>query len=201
MKKLNLSAASLILLCSLATTSLAKNTIHHQHLLGSTPSGVSIKNVGGSTTTVTSVYIANLYSNTDCNSGQLVASYGNPYGAIWTKINIAAGVTKDIGGDYLYNMIMRYLFDAYGENPGALTLATPGNGTASNNTWCMVIGITNQVVGSSPLTCTLCSLLPANILVNSAGNAVTISNIQCSDATRTCTQTSSSGTNAQQTFG
>lgn len=140
---------------------------------------------------ITSLYVSSLGSDpNDCTAGAIIDSFGNPFGALWTpQVSIAPQEVKSIGANYLYNMLMRYLYNASAE--GVIALTTPGS-----SQWCMYLGVTNQTMGTDNLICTQCNLNPENILVPFE-NVVENRNITCDDATRTCV----AATASQQTIG
>lgn len=169
-------------------------------MASATPSNVSILYTGNNPSiTVTGIYIFNLTSNPiDCTTSTLYDSEGNPYGALWSPIvTVAQNQTKSIGANYLYNMMMLFLYGAYVE--GRTTqIYTPGNAEDSKNQWCLWLGITNQVVGTEELTCSTCALNPSNILVQyipavpphiPADPPISFTHITCDDSTRLCSTT------------
>ena len=154
----------------------------------STPSNVSIQNIDVGSITVTGIYISNLTSNpTDCTTGTLLDSVGNPYGAMWSpQVTVAPLQTKSIGANYLYNMIMLFLYGAYVEGHAA-QIYTPGHAEDGNKNWCLYLGITNEALPDG-LACSTCALNPFNILVYSIPGdlATSFTNITCDDARRVC---------------
>ena len=159
-------------------------------MVSATSSGVSIKNTGGSSITVTGIYIYNLTSNpSDCTTSALFESEGNPYGALWSpKVTMTQNQTKSIGANYLYNMMMFFLYGAYVAGQAA-QIYTPGNAEDGNSHWCLWLGITNQTVGTNSLTCSNCALESSNILaqyISPADPLISFTNVVCDDATRLC---------------
>ncbi len=162
-------------------------------LASATPANVSIQNTGtGGAITVTGIYIFNLTSNpSDCTTSTLFDSEGNPYGALWSpQVTVAQGQTKSIGANYLYNMMMLFLYGAYVEGHAA-QLYTPGNAEDGNNKWCLWLGITNQTVGSDNLTSSTGSLNLTNTLVQFilGDPPISFTKVTCNDSTRLCSTT------------
>lgn len=142
--------------------------------------------------TVTGVYIFNLTSApNDCTISALFESEGNPYGALWApKVTMTQNETKSIGANYLYNMMMLFLYGAYVEGQTGTDIYTPGNANG-NNEWCLWLGVTNQTVGTDSLTCSTCSLNLSNILVQFifGDPPVSFTNVRCDDTMRVCSTT------------
>ena len=157
-----------------------------------TPSNITIQNIGSSAITVTGIYIFNLTSNpTDCTTDTLLDSEGNPYGALWSpKVTVAANQTKSIGANYLYNMMMLFLYEAYAEGYTGLDIYTPGNANG-NSQWCLWFGITNQTVGTDSLTSSNGNLELSNTLVQFiiGDPPISFTNVTCNDSTRLCSTT------------
>ncbi|MDP1574848.1 MAG: hypothetical protein Q8L78_07965 [Coxiellaceae bacterium] len=162
-------------------------------MASATLSNVSIKYTGDQPShTVTGIYIYTLTSNpNDCTSSTLFESEGNPYGALWSpKVTMTQNQTKSIGANYLYNMIMLFLYGAYVEGQAA-AIYTPGNAEDGNSEWCLWLGITDQLVGTDNLTSSTGSLNPGNILVQFilGDPPKSFTHITCDDATRLCSTT------------
>jgi hypothetical protein len=159
-------------------------------IASATLSNVSIKNTSGAPITVTGIYIYTLSSNpTDCTSSTLLESEGSPYGTLWApKVTIAQNATSYIGANYLYNMMMFFLYEAKVEGQTGGNSYTPGNAEGGNNQWCLWLGVTNQAVGSGSLTSSTGGLDTSNILVQwtVADPPTSFTNITCDDSTRTC---------------
>lgn len=161
-------------------------------MVSATLSNVSIQNTGSSDITVTGIYIANLTSDsTDCTGNVLLESFENPYGTLWSpKVTVAQNQIKSIGANYLYNMMMLFLYGAYVEPVTGGNLYTPGN-AGGNNQWCLWLGITNQEVGTGTLMSSTGNLEAANILVQfisgpPADPPISFTRVTCDDATRLC---------------
>lgn len=149
-----------------------------------TLSNLRIKNTGGSSRTITGIYIFTLTSNpSDCTTSTLYDSQTDPYGALWApKVTITQNQTISIGANYLYNMMMLSLYEAYiaGYTGGHYT---PGNAEEGNHEWCLWLGITDELTTPGdplPLGSQLVQYIdPDNTPIN-------FTNVTCNDSTRTC---------------
>jgi hypothetical protein len=157
----------------------------------STPSNLSIMNIDASIT-VTGIYIFKLASSpTNCDGSVLLDSEGDPFGALWSpKVTVAHNQIKSIGANYLYNMMMLFLYGAYAQGQTGGDIYTPGNADG-NHEWCLWLGITNQTVGTDTLTCSTCALTLSNILVQfiTGDPPISFTNVTCNDTTRVCSTT------------
>lgn len=160
-------------------------------MLSATLSNISIKNIGGQDT-VTGIYlfVLGLGAGNACAT-PLIESEGAPLGALWSpKVTMANNETRYIGANYLYNMVMLFLYQAYIDGFPARPLGTPGS-YEGGNTYCLWIGVTNQTVGTDFLTSTSGALNNANQLVQYIGGdpPVNFTNVTCNDQTRLCSTT------------
>lgn len=161
-------------------------------LTAATPSNLSIQYTGSDPITVTGIYIFTLTTNpNDCTVNTLLDSPGNPYGSLWApQVAMTQNQIKYIGANYLYNMMMLFLYGAKIEGATGGASYTPGNADG-NNQWCLWLGITNQSIGTNNLTCSTCGLETTNILVQyiMGDPPVSFTNITCNDSTRLCSTT------------
>lgn len=153
------------------------------------PSNISIQYTGSAPITVTGIYIFTLTSNpNDCTTGTVLDSPQDPYGALWSpQVILTQNQIKYIGANYLYNMMMGFLYGAY--VAGAQSqIYTPGNAEDGNNEWCLWLGITNQTVGTNSLTCSTCNLNLSNVLVQfiTGDPPISFTHVTCDDTTRLC---------------
>jgi len=166
-------------------------------MLRSTPSGITIKNVSNAPLSLTGIYIQTLYSNND-GGGPLSANYGSPVGALWSNISLGTsspGNTTIIGANFLYNMIMNYVYQTVTSNvqppdtiitPGTADFTLPGGGSVPGNPWTLFLGVVNNGVVTSTT-----SVSSANDLVYIAQLPDTTSYAQqicvsCDDTQQTC---------------
>ncbi|NCT56251.1 MAG: hypothetical protein GW760_00855 [Legionella sp.] len=169
----------------------SKNTefMTSRDILSATLSQISIQNIGAEDT-VTGIYLFVLGEGAgNACLTPLIESEGAPFGALWSpKVTMATNETRNIGANYLYNMIMMFLYQAHIDGHGAL--GTPGSFNGGN-TYCVWLGVTNQTVGTGTLTSTNGALENANQLVQYIEGDLPISftNIICNDSTRQCTTT------------
>lgn len=165
----------------------SKNTefMTPRDILSATLSQISIKNIGDEAT-VTGIYLFVLGEGGNACLTPLLESEGAPLGALWSpKVTMATNETRNIGANYLYNMIMVFLYQAHLDGHGPL--GTPGSFNGGN-TYSVWLGVTNQTVGTDFLTSTSGALNNANQLVQYIDGDLPIcfTNITCNDSTRLC---------------
>ncbi len=156
--------------------------ITHRDLLGATTSGISIKNVSTSTYNLTWIYIQTLYSP----QGPEGINYGAAVGALWSNVTLAPSATTNVGANFLYNMIMNYLY----QNNLSTTsgdVFTPGN--INGTPWLLFLGVVEGPTITT--TYTISSTLGhGNDLVYIDQNPSTSYSQQicvtCNDASQTC---------------
>ena len=154
-----------------------------------TLSNLSIKNTGADPITVTGIYLFVLgLGNEDACATPLIESEGAPFGALWSpQVAIAPGETAHIGANYLYNMVMFFLYEAVLDGHGSL--GTPGS-YEGGDTYCLWLGVTDQTVGTGTLTNTNGAIENGNqlvqVILTPPSNPVNFTNVTCNDTTRTC---------------
>lgn len=107
--------------------------------VGDSISNIVIRNTSASQTfAITGIFIQQLFQ-ADCSTSYF-DNHGKLYGVIWSdSITFNPSTTTPLGAEYLYSMVMNYLYEA-ATSPGGPVATTPGSGGATR-TWCIQLGI------------------------------------------------------------
>ena len=155
-------------------------------LFGATTSGITIKNVTSGPGTIynlTGLYIQTLYSP----FGPEGTNYGSAVGALWSNVTLSPSATTKVGANFLYNMIMTYLYQN-NISTGEGDVITPGDATGGTN-WLVFLGVAQGTTVTS--TANIYSPTPGhgNDLVYIDQTSTSFSQqicVTCNDATQTC---------------
>ena len=147
-------------------------------------SGISIKNTSGSSVTINSFYLTALDSGSSYPTcfGSIVAGL-NLMGAMWSPLEVAANEEIIIDKNYLYNLMLNYLYhvtQVAGSSPSTL----PGGSAPGDvlNSWCIHIGLSSSNIkpqGNADTSPLIQDLF--------AGDPNEVALITCDDSTFSCT--------------
>ena len=160
--------------------------------LKDTTSGISIQATG--VFTVTGLYIQNvkITTTTTCDT-TYYDNTGKILGEMWgpaAGVSFTSGASQPIGQNYLYSMMMTYLYEANIASTSGVN-NTPGNaaGVNNNNPWCIELGIMQGAPAKAATSAITNTTSTDTVLTNLVAGAAQII-ITCSDSTQTCTAAS-----------